>query len=287
LQEQLVQQETLGSGYFGIVYKFSDHKRSYAGKTIHKSLVPGYPNHSADQMNQFTKEIENKVALFSYYMHPNIELFNASFQLTSESTPTLLSELLAENLDDFTNRMEGNCAMHKQLELCHDMSSGLQYLHSIDVVHSNLHGRNILINEEGKAKIADYVCPQVITKRDMTVPTNIPYLPPEAIKDKSHYTQQSDIYSLGVLLLQVAVQRVPSLTEQTELSKLAKRKEELSGIKHHPLVSIILRCLSTIQLARPSIDKLCEAVAAAKESPQNVMSTSIDCAVLVSRLCNS
>lgn len=282
LQKQLVQKETLGSGYFGIVHKFSDGKGSYAGKTIHKNLVPGYPNVSADQINQFTKEIEKNVAIVLHYMHPNIELFHASFQLTPDSTPTLLSELLAENLDTLTKRMDGKYAIHKQLQLCHDMSSGLQYLHSIDVIHSNLHGRNILITQEGRAKIADYVCPQVTLKRDMAVSANIAYIPPEAIEDKSRYTQRSDIYSLGVLQLQVAMQKTPSPTELTELSKLTKRKEELSDIKHHPLVPIILQCLSTIQLARPSIEKLCEAVAAAKESPQNVMSTSLDCAALVS-----
>lgn len=263
------------------MHKFSDQKRSFAGKTIHKDLIPDYTNVS-NKVIQFTKEIDSKVAIYSCYMHPNIELFDASIQFTPDSPPTVLSELLTENLDTFTTRMEGKCALHKQLEICHDMASGLEYLHSVDVVHHNLHGRNILLSSEGRAKIADYVCAQVMTKSKTTTSTNIAYLPPEAIEDPAHYTKQSDIYSLGVLLLQVAIQKIPLPTDLTELSKLAKRKEELSQIKHHPLVPIVLQCLSTIQLARPSITKLCEAVATAKESPQNVMSTALDSAALVS-----
>ena len=154
------------------------------------------------------------------------------------------------------------------------MASGLQYLHNIYVVHCNLHGRNILINDNDRAKIADYVCPQVLPNCREVNTMNIPYMSPEAIEYKSHNTESSDIYSLGVLFLQVAMQKIPSPTDKTEYSKMMKRREELSKIKAHPLRSTILQCLSTIRIARPSIDKLCEVVAVAKQAPQSVTTSS-------------
>ena len=186
-----------GSGQFGSVSKIAFSTKLYAGKSLHPKVVPGYPNSSADQIKQFVKELEIKSALYSCFIHTNVELFETSIQLANESLPTLLSELLHENLDTFTTRMKGNLPIHQQLQLCEDMANGLQYLHGAGVVHTNLHGRNILVSYDGHAKIGDYVCPQVISPSEEVPTSNIPYLPPEAVKDKSLCNEQSDMYSLG------------------------------------------------------------------------------------------
>ena len=175
----------------------------------------------------------------------------------------------------FTTRMKGNLPTHQQLDLCNDMANGLQYLHGVGLVHTNLHGRNVLVSHDGHAKIGDYICPQVISSSEEVPTNNIPYLPPEAVKDKSLYNEQSDVYSLGVLFLQVATQNIPQPTDKTELSKLSKRKEELAEIKHHPLSSIIYKCITNIRITRPSVTQVSEQIATAKESPQSVLSHSL------------
>jgi len=191
----------------------------------------------------------------------------------------LLSELLPENLDMFTTRMKGNLPIHKQLDLCHDMASGLQYLHDAGLVHTNLHGRNVLVSHDGHAKIGDYICPQVISCSEMVPNDNIPYLPPEAIEDKSHYNEQSDVYSLGVLFLQVASQNIPEPTDKTELSKLTNRRKELAGIGNHPLVLLILKCINSFRVIRPSISQMLEQIIVAKGSPQSILPYSLYCKV--------
>ena len=175
----------------------------------------------------------------------------------------------------FTTRMKGNLPIHQQLDLCNDMANGLQYLHGAGLVHTNLHGRNVLVSHDGHAKIGDYICPQVISSSEEVPTNNIPYLPPEAIKDKSLYNEQSDVYSLGVLFLQVTTQNIPQRTDNTELSKISKRKEELAEIKHHPLSSIIYKCITNIRITRPSVTQVSEQIATAKESPQSVLSYSL------------
>ena len=263
----------MGYGQYGSVCKLSDHKKFYAGKTILKRFVPGYPDISNDRLVQYVEKFKVNSVKFISFSHSNIEIFEAVLQLTPDSPPTLVSELLPVNLDTFTVRVKGKCPIHKQLELCHDMASGLRYLHSVNVVHCNLHGRNILISGSGKAKISDYICPQVISTGNTAAPINVAYLPPEVINDRSHYTALSDIYSLGVLFLQVVTQKLPDLTDKTENAKMNKRLEELTVVKGHLLWSTILQCLNTMRITRPPIDKICQAVAAAKEAPQNVMST--------------
>jgi len=64
------------------------------------------------------------------------------------------------------------------------MVTGLQYLHDFGVIHRNVHGRNVLITQDRRAKIADYtICPQL----------KYFLLPPEVIIDKSQYSEKSDI----------------------------------------------------------------------------------------------
>ena len=191
----------------------------------------------------------------------------------------LLSELLPENLDMFTTRMKGKLPIHQQLDLCNDMANGLQYLHDAGIVHTNLHGSNVLVSHDGHAKIGDYICPQVISSNEEVPTHNIPYIAPEAIEDKSHCNEQSDIYSLGVLFLQVASQDIPESTEKIELSKLQKRREELSGFKDHPLFLIIHKYLINLRVVRPSITQMIEQIAIAKESHQSLLSYSMYCKV--------
>ena len=284
-----MKQELLGNGQFGSVSKIAFSEKLYAGKSLYYKFIPGYPDSSAEQTKQFIKELENKSITYSYFAHSNIELFETTVQLVNESLPVLLTELLPENLDMFTVRMKGNLPIHQQLDLCNDMVNGLQYLHGAGLVHTNLHGRNVLVSHDGHAKIGDYICPQVISSSEEIPTNNIPYLPPEAIKDKSLYNEQSDVYSLGVLFLQIATQSIPEPTDKTELSKIIKRREELAGIKGHPLSSLIHKCLTNIRITRPSITKVLVQIATAKESPQSVLSHSLYCEVsehhIAKRMC--
>ena len=264
----------LGSGRYGEVYKISYSNKLYAGKIIYKKLLPGYPHPSADQINTFMGEIENVSAMLVTNQHRNIEQFHSVVQLTPDSPPILLTELLPENLNSYTARMKGKLPIHAQLDLCQDMAKGLQFLHTAGLVHNNLHGGNILISQDGQAKIADYICPLVDSLNEQTTPQHSVYTAPELIKNITLFTKQSDIYSLGALYLQVATQSPPMPTESTELSEVQRWKEQLDQITTNPLLPLILQCLGLIP-ARPSIDRVCAKIATAKESPQSVMSNAL------------
>ena len=256
------------------MYKFSYSDKLYAGKIIYKKLLPGYPHPSNDQINKFMGEIENASTMLVANQHPNIELFHSVVQLTPDGPPILLTELLPENLNSYTARMKGKLTIHAQLDLCHDMAKGLQFLHTAGLVHNNLHGANILISQDGQAKIADYICPLVDSLTEQTTPQHNVYTSPELIKNITIYSKQSDIYSLGVLYLQVATQSPPMPNDSTELSEVQRWKEQLDQITTNPLLLVILQCLGLI-LARPSIGHVCTKIVTAKESPQSVMSNTL------------
>ena len=264
----------LGSGRYGEVYKISYSNKLYAGKIIYQKLLPGYPHPSVDDIGKFMGEIENASAMLVTNQHANIEQFHSVVQLTPDSPPILLTELLHESLNSYTARMKSKMPVHVQLDLCHDMAKGLQFLHTSGLVHNNLHGANILISQDERAKIADYICPLVDSLNEKVSPQHNVYTSPELVKNIHLFSKQSDIYSLGVLYLQVATQTPPMPKESTELSAVQCFKDQLDEITTNPLLPLILQCLG-ITLARPSIDRVCAKIATAKETPQSVMSTTL------------
>ena len=256
------------------MYKISYSNKLYAGKIIYKKLLPGHPNPSVDDINKFMGEIENASAMLVTNQHANIEQFHSVVQLTPDSPPILLTELLHENLNNYTARMKGKLPVHVQLDLCHDMAKGLQFLHATGLVHNNLHGANVLISQDGRAKIADYICPLVDSLNEKVTPQHNVYTSTELVKDIHIYSKQSDIYSLGVLYLQVATQSPPMPKESTKLSAVQRFKDQLDEITTNPLLPLIIQCLG-ITVARPSIDRICAKIATAKETPQSVMSNTL------------
>ena len=264
----------LGSGRYGEVHTFNYSNTQYAGKVIYKKLLPGHPHPSVEEINKFIGEVENASAMLVSNQHPNIEQFHSVVQLTPDSPPILLTELLPENLNSYTARMKGKLSIHVQLDLCHDMAKGLRFLHTAGLIHNNLHGANVLISQDGQAKIADYICPLVDSLNEKITPQHGVYTSPELVKNITVYSRQSDIYSLGVLCLQVATQSPPMPNDSPELSDVQRWKEQLDQITTNPLMPLILKCFGFIP-GRPSIDYVCNKISTAKESPQNVMSNTL------------
>ena len=155
--------------------------------------------------------------------------------------------------------MRSGLSIVEQLNLCHDMAKGLQFLHNLKVVHSNLHGANILITKDGQAKISDYICPQISTLNTNTISLYQVYMSPELISSTKAVTEQSDIYSLGVLFLQVATQDLPLPNGSVEVFEVQRWKEQMDQIFDNPLQPLIAQCINPPE-ARPHIDKLCDKI---------------------------
>ena len=93
------------------------------------------------------------------------------------------------------------------------VASALQYAHGRDVVHCDIKPENILINENGVAKVADFGVAETLT-RTMTprqaadLLGTVAYLAPEVIEGASP-SPASDIYSLGLTVFEAIAGRLP------------------------------------------------------------------------------
>jgi serine/threonine-protein kinase len=96
------------------------------------------------------------------------------------------------------------------LWLARQIAQGLQSMHQLGWVHSDLQPANILINESGHLFLTDLAFAQAIQDIDPEFGTGNPlYAAPERWHGAPELTAASDVYSLGVILFELLTGQVP------------------------------------------------------------------------------
>ena len=246
----LAKNSFLGSGSFGEVHKVYYKDELCAGKILHAQLLPQYPD-----MSKLTNQFASKCnGIASSLSHPNVEQFITVVSVSTDGAPMIITELLTEPLTTYLSN--NSIFTDHQLTLCLDMVQGIDYLHSQSLVHRNLHGGNVMMTKDGHAKITDYLCPLLLPD---VVGNSSGYVPPEVLQNKPH-SNQSNVFTLGVLFLQV-ITRVPpqDSSDVKGHSEVRQNRTDLNIVPStHPLVSCIKQCLSDDVLARPQTKDLCD-----------------------------
>ena len=181
---------------------------------------------------------------------------------------SIVMELCDESLHDAIKKKA--LGREQKLLILRDITDGMACLHSLDIIHGNLHTGNVLLchfDDEKVAKLADF---DMNRYRDPTndccIPTkhaNVHFYPPEVLDHKHPnkecpLTPKVDIFCYGELALEMAVgsyptpdKRLKGQQTQTEVQRREKHLVKLKKDKEN-LVSLIERCLSDTPEDRPS-----------------------------------
>lgn len=85
------------------------------------------------------------------------------------------------------------------------MANALKYLHSKHVIHRDIKPENLLLDTEGRLKIADFGWSvHSPNNRRQTQCGTLDYLPPEMVESRDH-NETVDLWSLGVLTYEFLV----------------------------------------------------------------------------------
>ena len=137
----------------------------------------------------------------------------------------------------------------------------MAYLHGRDkpLIHRDLGSKNVLLTKEGIVKIADFGLSKLLQNRSgslmTTQPGTIAYMPPEALKKGGEYTAKVDSFSLGVLMLEICTQSLPSSGWEgiNYVIEMIRREKDLSRLYDaHPLKPLVVWCLQHENL-RPAV----------------------------------
>jgi len=226
-----------------------------------------------------------EVVIWKHLSHPNILEFLGVTMIEKEFcvvSPWMDNGNIVNFLKE--NREEN------PLKLLEDAARGLQYLHSVDLAHGDLKGANILVSDDGHARLADVGLTRIAgdlstaTAASQTSTANgantIRWCPPELLdperfgyKRGGGPTKKSDIYSMAMTIYEVLTDKKP-FYEYSDLTAVfhiiqGARPQEPNFVATpgytKELWDFTSRCWDRDASKRPTVDHVSEALRIAAE----------------------
>ncbi|ERN14338.1 hypothetical protein AMTR_s00033p00206070 [Amborella trichopoda] len=197
----------IGEGGFGTVYKAQLQDGQFvAVKRARKELFESLRTEFRSEVEMLAKiEHQNLVKLLGYIEQGHERLIIVEY--VSNGT-------LREHLDGHHGRI---LDFMQRLEIAIGVAHGLTYLHVYaeqPIIHRDVKSSNILLTDQFRAKVADFGFARVgPTQADQThimtqVRGTAGYLDPEYSRT-SQLTTKSDVFSFGILLIEILSGRRP------------------------------------------------------------------------------
>nr|XP_027124698.1 LRR receptor-like serine/threonine-protein kinase FEI 2 isoform X2 [Coffea arabica] len=205
--ESLDAEDVVGAGGFGTVYRMvMNDCGTFAVKRIDRS------REGSDQV--FERELE----ILGSIKH--INLVNLRGYCRLPAAKLLIYDYLAMgSLDDFLHehgQLNRSLNWSTRLKIALGSARGIAYLHhdcSPKIIHRDIKSSNILLDENLDPHVSDFGLAKLLVDEDAHVTTVVAgtfgYLAPEYLQS-GRATEKSDIYSFGVLLLELVTGKRPT-----------------------------------------------------------------------------
>ncbi len=194
----------LGSGGMADVYEAFDLELDeiIAIKVVHPDVA-----NRESMVNQFKKEIK----LARKIVHPNVcRIYD--FGSAAELKFVTMELVPGSTLDNLTGE-DSELDLETKIEMFREILSGLEAAHAIGIIHRDLKPQNVMVTPEGRAVIMDFGIARELSSDEITTATSEvigtpAYMAPERMLGNA-VDQRADIYSLGVILFELATRRRP------------------------------------------------------------------------------
>lgn len=199
--------EFIDSGGMGAVYKA--RQRSLDRIVAVKVLPILMSNRKA-----FSDRFKREARALALLNHPGIVSVYDFGEATGGSLYYVMEYVKGTTLRELIR--EGRTTSRRLLSIAMQVCEALQFAHMHGIVHRDVKPANILLDERGMVKVADFGLAKVIGPcpgHDLTTQSDAigtpEYMAPEAVTHQHEIDHRADIYSLGVLLYEVLTGHVP------------------------------------------------------------------------------
>ncbi|KAJ7614190.1 kinase-like domain-containing protein [Roridomyces roridus] len=169
------------------------------------------------QMEEISRRLKRQVDLWAGLKHQNVLPF---FGVCDDIAPWPVLVSPFYKLGHIGTYVRMNPAANRE-ELACGVASGLQYLHGREIVHGDLKVQNVLVDKRGSPCICDFGISKIIGHRGFTTCSvgTAPYMapelflvldaPPASMQSSPSTTKSSDVYSFGLLVLEILTCQPP------------------------------------------------------------------------------
>ncbi|KAM0853780.1 hypothetical protein ACQ4PT_050849 [Festuca glaucescens] len=192
---------------------------SYFGKAYRAELQDGFfvaiKRARKEHFASLHAEFKNEIALLKKIEHRNLVQLLGYIDKGNERiviTEFVSNGTLREHLDGQHGLILG---FSQRLEIAIDVAHGLTYLHLYaekPIIHRDVKSSNILLTEGFRAKVADFGFARTGSSEQSEIQTGVKgtagYVDPEYLRT-NYLTVKSDVYSYGMLLLEILSGRRP------------------------------------------------------------------------------
>ena len=194
----------VGDGGMAFVYEAKDRllNRTVAVKVLRPEFVD-----DEEFLGKFKREAEAVASL----SHPNI--VNVYDVGEDGKVHYIVMEFIdGQNLKDIIKN-EGTLDEYTALDITKQIAKALSAAHKKGIIHRDIKPHNILIsNEDRIVKVADFGIAKAVSNSTMTnigsIIGSVHYFSPEQAKGK-YVTNNADLYSLGIVLYEMIIGKVP------------------------------------------------------------------------------
>jgi tRNA A-37 threonylcarbamoyl transferase component Bud32 len=225
----------IGAGGMSTVYRAFDAtlERRVAIKLMHREIAS-----DSDQLERFRREAR-AVAQLS---HPHIVgVIDAA---EDDSRPYIVFEYVeGETLKERIRRL-GRLPVDEAVAYSIEIARALGAAHARGIVHRDIKPQNVLIDEEGTAKVTDFGIARSLDEEGLTADGRVlgttDYVSPEQALGRP-VNGQTDIYSLGIVLFEMLTGDVPFHGENQVSVAMKHVREDLPDVQvRRPEVSASL-----------------------------------------------
>ena len=212
--------EKIGSGGMATVYKAKCHvlNRYVAIKILRDEFTTD---------EEFVKRFEVEAQSAASITHPNIvSIYDVG---VDGNLHYIVMELIkGKTLKDIIVEERGPLPWKWSVNIAIQIASALETAHRNHIIHRDIKPHNIIITEDGVAKVTDFGIAKAVSNSTITAfgttIGSVHYFSPEHARG-GYTDEKSDIYSLGVVMYEMLTGRVP-FDADTPVSVALKHMQE-------------------------------------------------------------
>jgi len=199
--------DELGRGGMGVVVKARQTKLD---RLVALKILP----QATDDDSAFSDRFSREARALARLSHPSIVMVHDFGQVDGQSY--IVMEFIA-GMNLRQRLRSGRLPIDEVLAIMAQLCDALQYAHDEGIIHRDIKPENILLDKQGRVRIADFGLAKLTVRTPLDYTLTGPcqvmgtwnYMAPEQLDDPLGVDHRADIYSLGVVLYEMLTGEVP------------------------------------------------------------------------------